>query len=70
VPAHQFSCYLRFTSGKEQAETLTRKIGTTVPNPGKVEVLWFTDKQYQNIKSFRGRESKPRPGRPEQLALF
>lgn len=66
----QFSCYLRFTSGKEQAEVLTRKIGTAVPSPGKVEVLWFTDKQYQNIKSYRGREANSRPGRPEQLALF
>lgn len=66
----QFSCYLRFTAGKEQAETLTRRIGAHVPNPGKVEVIWFTDKQYQNIKSYRGRASQPRPSHPDQLALF
>lgn len=66
----QFSCYIRFTAGKEQTETLTRRIGAHVPNPGKVEVLWFTDKQYQNIRSFRGRGSQPRPGRPDQLTLF
>ncbi len=66
----QFSCYLRFTSGKEHAETLTRRISAHVPNPGKVEVLWFTDKQYQNIRSFRGRASQPRQSRPDQLTLF
>lgn len=66
----QFSCYLRFTAGKEQAETLTRRIGAAVPNPGKVEVIWFTDKQYQNIRSFRGRASSPRPAYPDQLMLF
>ena len=66
----QFSCYLRFTSGKEHADTLTRRIGTQVPNPGKVEVLWFTDKQYQNIRSLRGRSSPARPSRPDQLTLF
>jgi CRISPR-associated protein Cas2 len=66
----QFSCYLRFTAGKESAETLTRRIGANVPNPGKVEVIWFTDKQYQNIRSFRGRTYPPRPGKPEQLTLF
>ena len=66
----QFSCYLRFTSGKEHAETLTRRISVNVPSHGKVEVLWFTDKQYQNIRSFRGRSSPSRPSRPDQLALF
>ncbi len=66
----QFSCYLRFTSGKEHAETLTRRISAHVPNPGKVEVLWFTDKQYQNIRSYRGRSSPSRPSRPDQLTLF
>lgn len=66
----QFSCYLQFTSGKEHAETLTRRISAHVPSAGKVEVIWFTDKQYQNIRSFRGRSSPPRQSRPEQLALF
>lgn len=66
----QFSCYIRFTAGKEQAEAITRRIGRAVPNPGKVEVIWFTDKQYEGIQSFRGRDASPRPGKPDQLALF
>lgn len=67
----QFSCYLRFTAGKEQAEALTKKIGKAVPSSGKVDVLWFTDKQYETIKSFHGRQPPPqRQGKPEQLVLF
>lgn len=66
----QLSCYIRFTAGKEQAEALTRRIGRSVPNPGTVEVIWFTDKQYENIQSFRGKTSTSRPGKPDQLTLF
>lgn len=66
----QFSCYVRFTAGKEQAESIIRRIGGTVPKDGKVEVLLFTDAQYGNIKSFRGTRSEPRPQKPDQLTLF
>ena len=30
----QFSCYVRFTAGKEQADAITRRIGRTVPADG------------------------------------
>lgn len=66
----QFSCYVRFTSGKEQADAITRRIGKAVPKDGKVEVLLFTDTQYGNIKSFRGVSTQPRPQKPDQLSLF
>ncbi len=66
----QFSCYVRFTAGKEQADAITRRIGRTVPKDGKVEVLCFTDTQYGNIKSFRGNRTEPRPQKPDQLTLF
>ena len=35
----QFSCYLRFTSGKEHAETLTRRISVNVPSPARSRSL-------------------------------
>ena len=66
----QLSVYLRFTAGKEQAMALTERIGRNVPKDGKVDVLFFTDKQYQNIYSFRGRGNAPRPDTPDQLAMF
>jgi CRISPR-associated protein Cas2 len=66
----QLSVYLRFTAGKEQAIALTDRVGRKVPRDGKVDVLFFTDKQYQNVYSFRGKRDGPRPDKPEQLALF
>jgi CRISPR-associated protein Cas2 len=66
----QLSVYLRFTAGKEQALALTQRVERKVPRDGKVDVLFFTDKQYENIHSFRGKRDGPRPDRPGQLALF
>ncbi|MGP0058489.1 MAG: CRISPR-associated endonuclease Cas2 [Beijerinckiaceae bacterium] len=66
----QFSCYIRFTAGKEQAEAITKRVGKAVPSSGKVDVIWFTDKQYENIQSFRGHGRESRPPKPDQLTLF
>lgn len=66
----QFSCYIKYTAGKEQADALARKIGSEVPSGGKVDVLFFTDRQYENIRSFRSAGTRGRPEKPDQLQLF
>lgn len=66
----QLSCYIKFTAGKEQADTVSAKIAAEVPVGGKVDVLFFTDAQYGNIKSFRGRGQSSKPAKPNQLQLF
>lgn len=66
----QLSCYVRHTAGKEQADAQATKIGAEVPPGGKVDILFFTDAQYGNIKSFRSRGQSARPRSPEQLQLF
>jgi CRISPR-associated protein Cas2 len=66
----QFSVYVRYTSGKEAVEALTRKIELAVPSDGKVDILQFTDKQYENIVSFRGREKGNDYKNPDQFVLF
>ena len=66
----QFSVYLRFTSGKEAAAALMRKIEFALPPRGKVDILQFTDKQYENIVSFHGRTKGPQNQNPRQLVLF
>ncbi len=66
----QFSVYVRYTSGKDAAASMTRKVEATVPQNGKVDVLQFTDKQYENIVSFRGGDRGPRNKNPEQFVLF
>lgn len=66
----QFSCYIRFSGGKEFAEAITARVGKACPKAGKVDVIWFTDKQYTNIRTYRGPGTEPRPQKPDQLTLF
>lgn len=66
----QFSVYTRFTAGKEQAEAYTRRIQGRLPPSGKVHVLYFTDKQYENMKCFRGQTAESDRKNPEQYVLF
>jgi CRISPR-associated protein Cas2 len=66
----QFSCYVRFSGGKEYAEAITRRVGKSCPKSGKVDVIWFTDKQYTNIRTYRGTNQDPKPPKPDQLTLF
>ena len=66
----QLSCYLRYASGKEQADALAVKIGARIPVGGKVDVLFFTDKQYGMIKTYRGSTLIERAKKSDQLQLF
>jgi CRISPR-associated protein Cas2 len=66
----QYSVYLRFCSGKEQAETYIRRIKEHLPASGKVHVLCFTDRQYENIQRFEGKTREAKRKNPEQFALF
>ncbi len=66
----QFSVYMRFCAGKEQAETYTKRVEKAVPATGKVHIVYFTDKQYENIVCFDGRKREPAKKNPSQLALF
>lgn len=66
----QYSVYLRFVEGREQATTTTRRVETLLPPGGKVHVLYFTDKQYTGIVRFDNRKRRKPEKNPEQYALF
>ena len=66
----QLSVYLRFCSGKEQAQVYTRRVQEALPPSGDVQVIYFTDRQYENIVSFRGVRRQPPNKNPEQFTLF
>lgn len=57
----QFSVYLRCCAGKEKMDSLVGKIKGRLPKGGKVDILCFTDRQYENIISFRSRVKSFRP---------
>lgn len=66
----QLSCYIRYANGKEHADALAAKIGSQIPVGGKVDILFFTDKQYGMIKTYRGSTLIERAKKPDQLQLF
>jgi CRISPR-associated protein Cas2 len=66
----QFSVYLRYCAGKEQAESYERKVEAEMPSSGKVHIMTITDKQYENIRTYRGRKRERSPENPNQFALF
>lgn len=66
----QFSVYLKFCAGKERAEALSRQIEAEMPASGKVHFVSITDKQYESIRTYRGRKREPAPKNPSQLVLF
>ncbi len=65
----QFSVYQKYVSSKESAETVIKKIESDLPSGGKVHILIFTDKQYENIRTFNGKK-KLKNKNPDQYELF
>ena len=66
----QFSVYMKFCATKEQVDTVTKRVERIIPDDGKVHIIMFTDKQYENIKTFRGRIREKGNKNPDQYTLF
>ena len=65
----QYSVYYRLVSGKDKGQTLEKKIHKNLPEYGSVQILSITDKQYENITVFQGRQRRDQE-KTEQLLLF
>ena len=66
----QYSVYMRFCVGISAVETCMNRVEAALPPGGKVNLLTVTDKQYERIVSFIGRERQPGNVTPSQFALF
>ena len=66
----QFSVYSRVCPGKEKVESLIKKISCQLPQKGKIDLLTVTDRQFENIVSFRGKNDEKLPQKNPQLVLF
>ena len=51
-------------------EVYTRRIEKSLPKTGKVHILAFTDRQYENLICFDGRTREPDRKSPEQYVLL
>ena len=66
----QLSIYMRFCTSPAQAETYCKRVECALPEGGKVNILQFTDKQYERIISFHGQSRLPPNKIPDQFSLF
>ncbi len=66
----QFSVYMRFCTSPVQVDTYCKKVESALPEGGKVNILQFTDKQYERIISFHGQAKQPAKKAPDQFDLF
>ena len=66
----QFSVYMRFCTSPAQVDTYCKRVESALPEGGKVNILQFTDKQYERIVSFHGKAKQPANKTPDQFDLF
>ncbi|SHL56315.1 CRISPR-associated protein, Cas2 family [Nitrosospira sp. Nsp11] len=66
----QFSVYMRFCSSQSQIDTYCTQVERNLPAGGKVNILQFTDKQYERIIAFRGKTKQLCKKAPDQYDLF
>jgi CRISPR-associated protein Cas2 len=66
----QYSVYTRLMASKEAFESCVKRIQKALPHAGKVDIVGITDKQYENIISFRNFRRQAPQKQPEQLLLF
>lgn len=66
----QFSVYMRFCTSQSQVETYSKRVESALPVGGKVNILTFTDKQYERIITFHGQSKQPAKKSPDQFDLF
>lgn len=66
----QFSVYMRFCASQAQIDTYCARIEAALPEGGKVNILTFTDKQYERIISYFGGIKQAAKKSPDQFDLF
>lgn len=66
----QFSVYVRFCTGSAQVDTYCKRVEAALPSGGRVNIIQFTDKQYERIISFHGMARQEPKKAPDQFNLF
>ena len=65
----QYSIYTKLFSGKDACQKYYGQIRMNLPEEGKVDIVTITDRQYENIISYQGKQ-KTEKKQAEQLELF
>jgi CRISPR-associated protein Cas2 len=68
---HQFSVYVKRCSSREKVDTVAYKIQKIIPKNGKVNIMWITDKQFQDsIQIWQGQAMEKPPEKAENLLII
>lgn len=66
----QYSVYTRFCSSPENAETHIARMSAGLPPEGEVRFFLLTDKQFEKMRIFWGKERQEGEKSPSQLEFF
>lgn len=66
----QFSVYARFVNGRSAFDTRVKRIEKALPPAGDVQILQFTDRQYELTLRYFDQGRRASPKNPDQMALF
>lgn len=66
----QFSIYIRNCPSRENADVHIRRVKNHLPPKGNTGILKITDKQFEMLELFQGKEDKEQPPVVQQLELF
>jgi len=66
----QFSVYIRSCTSSMQIDTYCKHVERNLPSGGKVNIIQFTDKQYERIISFSGTSKQTANKIADQFDLF
>ncbi len=66
----QYSVYARFCMNEAIAVTQRKRIKSSLPANGYVRVLSVTDRQFEKMQNFYGKNTLDSETKPSQLTLF
>lgn len=66
----QYSVYIRHCASRENAAVHIQRVEKEVPPDGEVRVLTVTDKQFERMRVFYGKNVTKPQSAPAQLELF
>lgn len=66
----QLSVYAKFCGSEPRKRSIIKKVKNVLPEEGKVDILTFTDKQYEGIVRFENSKSISISGTPRQFLLL
>ena len=66
----QYSVYKRHCATRENATLHIERIGKKIPAEGEVRLIQITDRQFADMKIFRGRKRADAEEAPAQLEFF